>query len=126
MNGRSFSAAVLGLGPKKGHKYSAVAVELDGIKFSSRREARRWAALTLLQRAGQITGLKRQVKIGLMGAHGPILTPTGRPAFYIADFVYRDTARGTEVVEDAKGFPTPEYKLKRAILAAQGIKIVEV
>ena len=33
---------------------------------------------------------------------------------------------GLEVIEDAKGFPTPEYKLKRAILAAQGVTIVEV
>jgi len=30
------------------------------------------------------------------------------------------------VIEDAKGYPTPEYKLKRAILAAQNIKIIEV
>jgi hypothetical protein len=30
------------------------------------------------------------------------------------------------VVEDSKGYPTPEYKLKRAILAAQNVTITEV
>ena len=55
-----------------------------------------------------------------------IRTPTGRVAHYVADFIYIDNRTGLEVIEDAKGYPTPEYKLKRAILAAQGVQIVEV
>lgn len=111
--------------PKK-HKYSAEATTLDGIKFPSKREARRWAELQLLQRGGEVRDLQRQVKYALRGQDGPILTPTGKQAHYIADFVYVDARTGFEVVEDAKGAKTPEYLLKRAILAAQGVKVTEV
>ena len=112
--------------PPKPHKYHAKPIEVDGIKFASRREAKRWGELQLLQRAGEITDLRRQVKIELTGRDGPILTPTGRKAKYVADFVYVDRRNGLEIIEDAKGFKTPEYSLKRAVLAAQGITIKEV
>lgn len=110
----------------KPHKFGAKAETVDGIRFASKREARRWGELQLLQRAGQIMNLRRQVKFQLVGRDGPILTPGGRVAQYVADFVYVDNRNGLEVIEDAKGYPTPEYKLKRAILAAQNIKIIEV
>ena len=110
----------------KPHKFGAKAETVDGIRFASKREARRWGELQLLQRAGQIMDLRRQVKFYLFGRDGPILTPGGRVAQYVADFVYVDNRNGLEVIEDAKGYPTPEYKLKRAILAAQNIKIIEV
>ena len=110
----------------KPHKFGAKAETVDGIRFASKREARRWGELQLLQRAGQIMDLRRQVKFHLFGRDGPILTPGGRVAQYVADFVYVDNRNGLEVIEDAKGYPTPEYKLKRAILAAQNIKIIEV
>lgn len=106
------------------HKYKAEPVIIDGIRFQSKREARRWSALLLLQRGGVITDLRRQVKFSLHGRDGPILTPTGRKSHYVADFVY--TEKGAEVVEDAKGFKTADYLLKKAILAAQGIIIREV
>lgn len=107
-------------------KYGAQRAVVDGTAFASKREARRWAELLLLQRAGEITDLRRQVKIGMEGRDGPILTQTGRKAAYVADFTYVDPRNGCLVIEDAKGFPTPEYKLKRAILAAMGITIKEV
>lgn len=107
-------------------KYQAQPTAVDGVRFDSRREARRYADLLMLQRAGEIRDLRRQVKIGMEGRDGPILTPTGRKAAYVADFTYVDTRNGCLVIEDAKGFPTPEYKLKRAILAAMGITIKEV
>ena len=91
-----------------------------------RREARRWAQLLMLQKAGEIDDLKRQVKIALMGRDSPILTPTGRQMHYVADFVYRDRRTGETVTEDAKGFAVEVYRLKRAILAAQGVRVVEV
>jgi hypothetical protein len=108
------------------NKFGAVSVVVDGIRFASLREARRWGELRLLERAGQIRALRRQVKIPLVGRDGPILTDTGRPRTYVADFVYEDRCLGwAEVVEDAKGYPTPEYRLKRAILAAQGVTVAE-
>lgn len=104
-------------------KYKSEPITIDGIRFDSKKEGRRWAQLQLLQRAGEISGLERQVKIALMGRDGPILTPTGRQAYYVADFTYWE--KGVQIWDDAKGFRTPEYLLKRAILAAQGIEIRE-
>lgn len=109
------------------NKFGAIPTTVDGIRFDSAREARRWGELRLLEKAGEIRALRRQVRIEMQGRDGPILTPTGKPAVYVADFVYEDRRLGwAEVIEDAKGHPTPEYKLKRAVLAAMGLEIVEV
>lgn len=43
-----------------------------------------------------------------------------------ADFVYDDAETGRQVIEDAKGFRTEVFTLKKAILRAQGITISEV
>jgi len=108
------------------HKYGAKKATVDGVNFSSKREAKRWMELQMLLEGGEIKDLRRQVKIALIGRADMIRTPTGKVAHYVADFVYFDNRTGLEVIEDAKGYPTPEYKLKRAILAAQGVRIVEV
>lgn len=111
---------------KKPSKYGASKVTFNGEKFDSEREFKRWQTLRILQSIGEISDLRRQVRFPLLGHRGPILSLKGRQLFYVADFVYRDAKSGEEIVEDAKGFPTPEYKLKRSILAAQGVKIKEV
>lgn len=99
---------------------------VDGIRFHSKKEARRYQELKLLERAGQISNLERQVKIELHGKSGPILTEKGNVMSYIADFRYVDwDLGGAWVIEDAKGFRTDLYKLKKAILKAQGITITE-
>ena len=108
------------------HKYGAKKATVDGVNFSSKREAKRWMELQMLLEGGEIKDLRRQVKIALIGRADMIRTTTGRAAHYVADFIYIDNRTGLEVIEDAKGYPTPEYKLKRAILAAQGVQIVEV
>lgn len=104
-------------------KYGSRATTLDGIRFASKREATRWAQLMLLARAGEIGDLERQYPIPLEGKNGPILTPTGRHMRYVADFRYFDIPRKAWVVEDAKGFATPEFRIKRAILAAMGMEV---
>jgi hypothetical protein len=107
-------------------KYGNRKTVVGGINFDSAKEARRWCELRLLERGGEIENLKRQQKIALWGETGPILTPTGKQAHYVADFVYVDFRTHLMVVEDAKGYRTKEYLLKRAILAAMGITIKEV
>lgn len=107
-------------------KYHAKRATVGAEVFDSRKEARRWTELQLLQRGGEIRDLRRQVKIELVGRDGALRSATGRKLSYRADFVYFDCRHGYEVIEDAKGFQTPEYKLKRAVLAAQGIIIKEV
>lgn len=96
----------------------------DGITHDSKTEARRWEELKLLQKAGEICGLRRQVDIGLLGRDGPIMTDGGeQERVYRADFVYVDNRLGVTVIEDRKGHETDVFKLKKAILAAQGMEI---
>lgn len=97
----------------------------DG-SFDSRKEARRWNDLRLMQKAGLICGLQRQVRIPLMGQNGPILTPTGKQMVYIADFVYFEGSQ--QIIEDVKSgdHRTEVYLIKRAILAAMGITVREI
>lgn len=113
----------------KGEKHAAgrnsKPVEVDGIRFPSKKEAKRWADLCLMQKAGEIHDLRRQVDIALLGAHGAIKTLTGKVMVYRADFTY-NLPDETLVVEDAKGHPSPVYLIKKAILAAQGIIVREV
>lgn len=107
-------------------KYANVPTELDGHRFDSQAEARRWVELGMLQRAGEITDLRRQVAYELIPAQ---VRPSGgkeRPCSYVADFVYR-RRDGREVVEDVKGKATPEYRIKRKLmLHVHGVEIVEV
>lgn len=100
-------------------KYHNRRVVVDGLRFDSIKEAHRWCELCLLQRAGQITDLRRQVPFVLIpkSAHG-------RAVKYIADFVYIEGGR--EVIEDAKGVRTAVYKLKKRLMAEQGKQIREV
>jgi len=113
---------------RKGYsKYKSKKVKMGDLTFDSIRERNRWCDLQLLEKAGEICKLERQVPFYLEGRDGPILTPTGRKMRYIADFTYVDWRRdGAKVVEDSKGFKTPEYLIKKAVLAAQGIYIQEV
>ncbi|WP_300067768.1 DUF1064 domain-containing protein [uncultured Ruegeria sp.] len=100
-------------------------IEVDGIMFDSKAEANRWRQLALLQRAGEISGLRRQVEIPLEGRDGPIMTDGGkRQRVYRADFVYVDHALGVQVIEDRKGHETDVFNLKKAILSAQGIEVL--
>lgn len=91
----------------------------DGITHDSIKEANRWCELKLLERAGFISDLRRQVKFELLPKQGKL-----RAVHYIADFVY--IKDGKQIVEDVKGFRTQEYKLKkRMLLYFHGITIKE-
>lgn len=110
---------------KRGNKYGAVKTVVDGRTFDSKKEAMRYADLTMMQRAGLISDLELQVSIPLQGRDGPLVSDSGRRLRYVADFTYRETDTGHFVVEDVKGHRTKTYLLKRSILAAQGIEVVE-
>lgn len=105
-------------------KYGNKKTELDGIVFDSKAEAKRYSQLRMLERAGQISDLQRQVKFELV--RGVRLYGRSRPAIkYIADFVYNQG--GHRVVEDVKGMLTPVYRLKRHLMMAiHSIEIREV
>ena len=108
-------------------KYHNKKVMIDGIKFDSKKEANRYQELKLMQRAGIISDLQRQVKYVLIpsqkGDDGRVVE---RPCTYIADFVYVDE-NGKKVVEDTKGYRTSDYKIKRKLmLYIHGVKINEI
>lgn len=92
--------------------------------FDSKKEAERYGELVLLQRAGRISGLQRQVRFTLIPAQYKDGKCIFRKCEYIADFVY--TENGQTVVEDAKGFKTPEYIIKRKLMYyIHGILVIE-
>ena len=77
--------------------------------FDSKREARRYAELQLLERAGQISQLRPQVRIELIPK-----CDKERAVTWTADFVYMEN--GEEVWEDCKGVRTREYVIKRKLV----------
>ena len=92
------------------NKYGAKKVMLDdGQVFDSKREYRRWCELVLLEQAGQISELRRQVVFELIPKQDG-----ERACKYVADFVYRDQT-GKTVVEDCKGLRTDAYRIKRKL-----------
>lgn len=109
----------------KYNKYGAQKVTIDGITFDSKKEANRYLELKLLLRAGQIKNLELQKEYTLI----PALKVDGklaeRACKYKADFVYEEN--GETVVEDTKGYRTPEYKIKRKLmLFIHNIRIREI
>lgn len=107
-------------------KYGNKKTVVDGITFDSRKEAVRWSELKLLQRAGEIFDLQRQVPFTLIPKQVRDGKVIERPCVYKADFVYKDKD-GTEIVEDTKGMRTKEYVIKRKLMLWQfGIVVKEV
>ena len=105
-------------------KYHAERVKVEGEVFDSKREFNRWCELKLLERAGAISDLKRQVKFVLIPTQKIDGTVVEREVSYKADFVYTET--GKTVVEDSKGYRTKEYILKRKLLLyTHGIQLKE-
>lgn len=97
--------------------------------FDSKREARRYAELLLLERAGHISDLRRQVTFELIPAQYVDGKCVERSAKYVADFVYwrTDDPMRNETIEDSKGIRTPKYILQRKLmLFVHGIRVVEV
>ena len=124
-------------------KYKAVKTTIDGITFDSKKEAKRYTELKLLEKAGHITHLELQpeYQITINGA---------KICKYKADFRYftvraennersynskgewqTPTKTGDkegQIVEDVKGFKTPIYRLKKRLVEASypGTLIKEV
>ena len=100
-------------------KYGNKKTEAYGKLFASKREAKRYGELRLLFKAGEILDLECQPVIACKVNGGHVCN-------YIADFRYK-TRGGGVVYEDAKGFKTPVYRLKKKLVkACTGIEVQEV
>lgn len=116
--------------------HSHKVINEDGV-FDSRKEYKRWKELKLMERAGRISDLERQVRIEVLPAQrepdtvgkrggkikGKLIE---RKVSYVADFKYWDCDADDYVYEDVKGVRTKEYILKRKLLLCRyGIRIKE-
>jgi hypothetical protein len=122
-----------------------VKVTVDGIEFDSKKEARRYEELKLLQRAGKISDLELQKEFLLIPTQYekfPRYGKTGirlrdgercveRSCVYVADFAYMKD--GLQIVEDVKGYRDPasaayaKFVIKRKLMLwVHGIKITEI
>lgn len=106
---------------KTRNKYGAKKTQVGEVTFDSKKEAQRFMELQLLERAGEITDLRRQVKIDLMGQHRPLYTRTGRKMKYTADFAYVED--GVEVIEECKGHWTRDFEVRYAVAIAMGLNL---
>lgn len=120
-------------------KYHSKKVIINGNAFDSRKEYRRFCELSLLQKAGAITELQRQVEFELIpaqrepdtvGVRGGIKKGKviERKCCYVADFVYKKN--GKLVVEDVKGYKKGTaydlFSIKRKLMLLNyGIHIKE-
>lgn len=100
-------------------KYHNSKTVIDGIRFDSKKEAKRYLELKILEKAGAIKDLRRQVPYVLINK-----SRYGRDIKYVADFVYHEDDK--LVVEDVKGVRTHVYKLKKRLMAERfGIEVKE-
>lgn len=117
---------------------------LNGETFDSKKEYRRYCELKLLERAGKIKNLEKQVKFVLIPAQYETYERYGKKGrrlkdgqkllekecAYIADFRYQDIHTGELIVEDVKSEATKKkesYIIKRKLmLSVFKIKIKEV
>lgn len=112
----------------KENKYHNKKCVYKGIKFDSLKEMRYYAKLELLEKAGEISELKRQVEFILIETF-KLEDKTYRKTKYIADFTYK-TKDGKYHVVDIKSEATRKdktYQLKKKLLAWRyGLVIEEV
>lgn len=105
------------------NKYRNQKVNSPDGTFDSKYEYEEWCRLKLLERAGIIKNLYRQVRFQLIPS---IRTSeeTLREISYIADFVYDEN--GITYIVDTKGFATDVYNIKKRLLINQYVNELTV
>tara|TARA_Y100001951_G_C11078127_1_gene149821 strand:+ start:91 stop:483 length:393 start_codon:yes stop_codon:yes gene_type:complete len=115
------------------HKYRAIKTTVDGKTFDSKKEAKRYTELKLLEKTGMITHLELQPTYQIT-VNGVDICK------YKADFRYftvraenreqysnskgewvvptKTGDREGQIIEDVKGFKTPIYRLKKKLVEA--------
>lgn len=111
-------------------KYRNKKVLVDGVAFDSKKEAKRYRELKLMEDAGMISRLERQVKFDLLpNQKDPDGKVIERKVQYVADFVYMKN--GKVVVEDVKGYRDGGayrvFVIKRKLMLYRfGLKVIEI
>ena len=104
-------------------KYGNKKTEANGITFDSKAEANRWAYLSMLVKAGEISGLELQPVYVLAPSVKFEYATRAKPELrYRADFAYVEN--GAKVVEDVKGVETEAFRIKRHLMkSVHGIDV---
>lgn len=99
--------------PAKRSKYGNKPMVVDGVRFHSKKEAKRWQQLKLDQLGGKISGLERQVPFRLV-VEGQLICKL------VIDFRYfKESPFGSRTVcEDSKGYQTADSRIKMKLAAA--------
>ena len=95
------------------NKFRAVKTVVDGVKFDSKGEARRFCDLKIMERVGEISDLSLQPEFVLQEAFTDSSGVKHREIKYRADFKYLEG--GKWVIEDFKGVQTVEFRLKKKL-----------
>ena len=107
------------------HKFNAKPTVVDNVRFASKKEALYYMQLKALQKAGAIVDLELQPSFPMPPTdtenhHGKDVSTSkaGCICEYRADFKYIDANRkGDWIYVDTKGYKTPEYRLKKKLMA---------
>ena len=94
-------------------KYKSKQTIVDGVAFASKKEAGRYKQLKEMENNKTISNLELQPAFILQESFTKNKKKY-RPIIYVADFRYIEN--GVTIVEDVKGFKTPEYRLKKKLL----------
>lgn len=110
----------------KPSKYKAIRTTVGELNFDSKREARRYQELKLLERAGKIAELERQVVYELAPSVRIKGEQRARPALrFKLDFRYLDLETNLRVHDDAKGFADTAFRIRQHLMkSVHGIDVI--
>jgi len=108
---------------KPTNKHGNKKVEINGIKFDSKMEGKRYRELKLLERAGHITEIELQPEY-LLQEGFRYDGKAYRSIKYTPDFRYKKD--GDIVVEEVKGFADTSYKIRKRLFLFQNPNVVFV
>lgn len=96
-------------------KYFNKKILVDNIVFASKKEAKRYNELKMLEKAHIISNLELQKTFELQPKYVNCIGQHIRAITYVADFYYFDNEKQQYVIEDTKGFRTEVYKIKKKL-----------
>ena len=97
------------------NKYKNKKVKANGVKYDSKKEAKRGLELKLMEKAKLISNLELQKRYELQPSYTNNNGKHIRAIYYIADFVYYDNKQKKYIIEDVKGYRNEVYKLKKKL-----------
>lgn len=108
------------------NKYRNQKCVYGDMTFDSKKERDRYIQLRVMENAGLIQNLRRQVKYEVIPKQVDVMGHViERATAYVADFVYEKD--GETVVEDTKGERTRDYIIKRKLMLWRyGIRVQEI